>query len=77
MVDITGDQFNQYNFFEEDIPQVHVGTEGKIHKLFCSERKTECNTNFTDPSFFDTIDGRPNPRQQTLIDINNIISKYL
>lgn len=56
---------------------VYVGTEGPLQKMFCKDGKPEENTNFTVPSQFDSLTGRPNMRQQTLITVDRIVRHYL
>ena len=77
VIDITGDQFAGKLLPEKDVDMVYVGPEGPVQKIFCKDRKPEGNTNFTDPKQFDPLTGRPNKRQQTLIDVDRIVRHYL
>lgn len=78
LIDITADQFIEKISQLNEIPKaVYVGEKGQIHKIFCMNRTIEANTNFVDKNKFTTFNGEPNPRQNTLIQLYKILSKYL
>ncbi len=77
VIDITGDQFKDKLLPAEQIQTVHVGTEGSLHRIFCMDRERWENTRFTDVNEFTGFEGRPSPRQQTLMDVYDIICLYL
>ena len=78
LIDITGDQFTgKISQLNENPKALYVGEEGQIHKIFCMNRKIEPNTNFTDKNAFITFNREPNVRQKTLIQLYEIISRYL
>lgn len=78
LIDITADQFIEKISQLNEIPKaVYVGEKGQIHKIFCMNRTIEPNTNFVDKNKFTTFNGEPNPRQNTLIQLYKILSKYL
>ena len=77
VIDITGDQFINKLVSPKEVKEVHVGIEGKIHRIFDLERKPEKNTVFTDPNKFTDFGGRPNKRQKTLMEVYEIICQYL
>ncbi|WP_270524994.1 hypothetical protein [Longibaculum muris] len=78
LIDITGDQFiGRISQLNENPKAVYVGEKGQIHKIFCKNKKIEPNTNFTDKNEFTSFNRQPNPRQKTLIQLYEIISRYL
>lgn len=77
VIDITGDQFANNLVSSQDVEIVHVGSEGTIHKLFSLERELQQNTIFNDENEYTGFGGRPNPRQQRLQDVYEIICRYL
>lgn len=77
IIDITGDQFNRNKFIDEVIKPVHVGKEGKLHGMFCNDRIKDKITIFTDPDLSDSLNREPNLRQKILIEVNNIVRKYI
>lgn len=77
VIDITGDQFKDKLLPAEQIQTVHVGTEGSLHRIFCMDRERWENTRFTDVNEFTGFEGRSSPRQQTLMDVYDIICLYL
>ena len=78
VIDITGDQFiGRISQLIKKPKAVYVGEEGEIQKLFCMNRHIEFNTNFTDEDKFTSFNKQPNSRQNTLIQIYEIICRYL
>lgn len=77
VIDITGDQFVGKKQFPNNIESVYVGEENEIHQNFSLDRKTEPNTIFTNPSFYNGFGGTPDFRQQRLIDVYKIIKRYI
>lgn len=75
VVDITGDQFNRRPNMPNDVPAVHVGGEGVIHKIFCENRQFEVPMEFAE-SINDSL-GIPNRRKQDLLNAYTIIKQYL
>lgn len=77
IIDITGDQLKGKIRYQGDIPEVYIGEENELYKLFCRDQNREENTNFTDPSKFTEFGGRPNVRQKTLMKVYEKIWPYL
>lgn len=77
VIDITGDQFIGELVSADEVSPTHVGSENKVHKLFCRKRYCEQNTNFVDVREFTGFDGSPNKRQRDLYAIYQIICQYL
>ncbi len=77
VIDITGDQFVDKLVSSIEIKAVHVGIEGVIHRLFNLRRQPEKNTVFIDTNDFTGFGGHPSPRQQILMEVYEIICRYL
>ena len=77
VIDITGDQFIGELVSADEVSPTHVGSENKIHKLFCQNRYCEQNINFTDAWEFTGFNGSQNRRQRDLHAIYQIICQYL
>lgn len=77
VIDITCDQFNDEFKLSQIIDSVYIGEENEVHKIFSVDRCVERNTNFTDSSLFEGFNKQPNFRQKKLIELYEIIEKYL
>ena len=77
VIDITGDQFIGKLVSKGEVSPIHVGSENKVHRLFCSNRVCEPNTNFTDAKQFTGFGGTPSRRQKYLKIIYAIICRYI
>ncbi len=77
VIDITGDQFVNKILSAKEVSSVHVGEEGRVHKLFGRNKIVEVNTNFMNPNEFYGFNKQPNARQKMLIELYEIICRYL
>ena len=77
VIDITSDQFVGELISEDEVEVVHIGREGKIHKMFCCDRVFQNNTIFTDVDKYNGFGGYPDVRQKRLIDLYKIICKEI
>lgn len=77
VIDITESQFAGKLLDETEVEIVRVGTEGPAQKLFSKSRIKQPHTIFTDPREYTGFGGRPNARQERLIQVFAVIKKYL
>ena len=77
IIDITEDQFSNELLRENEVVSVRVGLEGPVQKMFCLSRVEQENTFFMDRELFNGFDGTPDIRQKRLIDVYDVIKKYL
>lgn len=77
IIDITEDQFSNELLRENQVVRVRIGAEGPAQKKFCFLREEQENTFFMDRNLFNGFGGTPDVRQKRLIDVYNVIKKYL
>lgn len=77
VIDITSDQFVGTLLESFESTSVHIGDEGKVHRIFSYNKIIEGHTEFLDTNKYDGLNGIPNFRQKTLSQLYSIILKYL
>lgn len=77
VIDITLDQFqNEFVDISDDLVPVYIGEENRLHKMYSKNRFCEKITNVKEKEF-DMFGCIESCYQSRLVDLYNIINKYL